>query len=126
VETVTEQEIIPREFWAALDAEPGCMTLRRALVDYLEENGHPAAECIRWTLEKGRVPSTRGWRMEPDETLAGIPAELWWAGDDKMPEYLTGHGLKCSRHFRRLVFRWSCCSPTYRQEFWNWNPEQEK
>jgi hypothetical protein len=126
VTTATEEEYIPAEFWAALDLTPECMPLRSAIVDRLLELGkEDTAECIRWSMEKGRVPYGYGWhcrQTEAEIALSNIPSVLFRSGDDG----LTTHSPLFYRYshsaFNRLCFRWSLLTPEQKVECWNWHP----
>jgi hypothetical protein len=118
--TTTELELIPSEFWSALEMEPDCFTLRSAIADRCEELGWTdAAECLRWTIAKRRTVRGGSW--------------CTWGEDDTIPQVLCDSGIgrtvnvqylfspnDCVKSYRRLVWRWSLLSPKDRQACWEW------
>lgn len=115
-------KFIPSIWWPALDQNPDCMTLRSALVDALEESGDDlAASCMRWSLEKRRVPTTGGWYRLAVEQDAQIPDLLYYSGDGHPDEFTmlrSGHYWS----FCRLIWRWSLLTSEQRKECWEWEP----
>ena len=103
------------------------MTLRRAIADYMEENGDTiGADCIRWTITKGRS-SFDGWRdyyLYADDGRSEIPDDLCYSGDNcaDVVSYLFGRLPSPVVTLRRLVWRWSHATPEQRQQFWGWEP----
>lgn len=112
--------IIPEMFWESLNREPACMTLRAAVADWLEENDDPdGAECLRWSIEKGRVPFDTGWTCF-DKDIHDIPAALYDAAYGMIEGDLMGVGHH--KAFIRLIIRWKHTTREQRDEFWRWTP----
>lgn len=125
--------MIPVEWHAAINATPSCMTLRRALADYLEEQGDEmAAECIRWSIEKGRTPYGSPdfdfmWYEYPGYITVNrtedIPPTLHTKLLPKRMDDKTPAGA-----FIRLIVGWKNSTPEQRRSYWEWEPaaQQEK
>lgn len=115
--TTTEPALIPFEWREAIEAAPDDFTVRLALADWFQEQGlELAADCLRWTVEKGRTPSDRGWGEYGDKE-AEVPRRV-----------VTLCGLISSTRkydwqaFDRLLRVWQLATDSERSEWWRWNP----
>lgn len=126
---MTQPDYIPKEFWAALEQQPDCFTLRSAIADRLEElELYDYAECIRWSIAKKVVPDNAYW----------FKGGVFSPYIDLLPSFLMKHQnthayhyQKCSdyynakgvvRAFIRLLNRWEVLSSSQKAEVWNWEP----
>ena len=127
----TELELIPRCFWNQLDDNPGDFTLLAVISDYCREQGdEEAAECLRWCLEKRRVPNTFGWWLRDSESLSKdrrytsgmvLPKTLYdRAGWYSISWGITGCGT--ADNYNRLIIKWRQTTENERAELWEWNP----
>ena len=119
--TTTDRiEYIPPEFYAAIELMPDCFVLRSAIADRLEELGESlAAECIRWTIDKQRSPSTNGRQWANDTQLDMgyyvIPCLLYMRSVSHDIRPLTNYWA-----FDRLICWWRDSTPQDRIDYWNW------
>jgi uncharacterized protein (TIGR02996 family) len=127
---------IPSEWRPVLNAGPGDFTLRLALADWFAERGeHLAEEAIRWSVEKGRVPSGPnkfGWcyfnavyhtSSDPESRL---PHSLYEGGFDRQGSAYSKGPSNDTRSpsvmFDMLLKGWASGTDEQRQEWWRWNP----
>lgn len=119
--------LIPIEWHAALEASPECMTLRRALADWMEENGEPeAAEALRWSIEFNRCPSSRRhrdsvlweWGSSKMGYSNGIPEELLYKASG-----FNHNATTAAQAFVRLIGKWQNSTPEERLSYWQWQPQ---
>ena len=126
--TTTEVQLIPPDWEAAIEREPGCGVLRSALADHFEEIGAVlAADCIRWTVEKGRWPSDYCQWGYSSASRWALPEVLYWRvyhlafpeNDSVLVRDVT---FTHKFSFNRLLTVWQTATDSERAEWWNWNP----
>lgn len=125
--TATDHTLIPEQFRSALNAEPECFTLRLVIADWFAENDQSLAEeCLRWTVEKRRVPnsySTSKWWYWSN--IGCIPSGMY-TSEPFYDGFPTEVSRSVSNAFDSLIAGWLRSTPEQRQRWWDWQPEDQR
>lgn len=127
---------IPEHLAAAYDRDPSDLILVRALADYFEEEGNPtAADCLRWVVEKGRVPAkapmtkSAHWCFRPCVYCPpgnGLPSAMQDHNPNGLHD-LVGGNTETRPHQRLLYLlnHWERLPEEVRHAAWEWTSEAE-
>lgn len=109
-----------------MELDPVDCNWKLALIDWWEERGESVlAECMRWVVEKGRVPDAdRGHEEKPRRIWwahIGPTSELPWKLVDDVGR-VSNSRKTFSTAYDRLLTAWYHSTPEQRKEYKQWQP----
>ena len=118
----TATDVIPPEWTAALNDNPGDFNVILALADwYADHDDELASEALRWAAEKRRVPYKEVYWHESLNSYSEssvLPRTLFFSITWLHPKTDTASA------YRRIVVGWKTATTEEREEYWQLTPQK--